>query len=723
MGAGSGHRRDQRIVDLWAGAAAATVVLTQAMAFGVALHEPYTGNGALGALAGLVAAVWLCLASGLGGGSAGLISAPTGPTLVLLGAIAAALANAGLEGAAVLQALALVIAISGVLQMVVGVTGGGRIIKLIPLPVIAGFMTGSGVLMIMSQADAVSGGAWSDFWHYQRADIAWAPIGAAVVTIACMQLRIARLSAVPAPLLGLVVGTFSFHAFCAMGTGPPPIEWMVGSLPGIGHLAAINFWSLPGDLPWAVMLVSAVALCVLASLDSLLTCVLADSRTGVHHDTRRELVSQGAGHVMCAITGAMAGAGTTAATMVAVSAGGRRRAGVGCAVAIALLVLVLRDATVWVPVSVLGAVVVHVAIGLLEPDIVAWWRFRRTRNDALVAVLVTVVTVGYDLMTAVALGVVIAAIRFIANQVRTPVVLRRVTARGYRSQRDRSPAEQAALDDHGDAVVLYELRGPLFFGTTDRLFEEVEADLDAGRRIVVSLRRVTQVDLTGMALLRQMARRARDSGGEMVFANVHKRTGLGRKVRKALRRASYHDDGLQVRTFKSSDVAFERAEDRLLDELGVRTVGAREPHSLADSELCAEMNAADVRTLSDYMRPETAATGAGVYRVGEPGGTLYVLCSGNVDIRLTTGPKHYSRLARLGPGMVFGEASFTTPGAHTASAVATEPCTLETLRRSDFDQLASAHPALALTVLDVLAGLLARRLRLANREIYQLNQF
>ena len=272
-------------------------------------------------------------------------------------------------------------------------------------------------------------------------------------------------------------------------------------------------------------------------------------------------------------------------------------------------------------------------------------------------------------------------------------------------------------------MVLYDLRGALFFGTTDRLFEDMEPDLNAGRRIILSLRRVTRVDLTGSRLLHQMATRAHENGGELSFANVHRQIGLGRNVRKALRRVQPRDDGIQIRTFQSSDVAFERAENALLTELGVRGAGSREACALEDSELCARMNEEEVRTLSRFMRKETVGAGSAVYRAGEHGGMLYVVGRGIVDIRLRTGRKQYSRLARIGPGMVFGGAGFNASGTHTASAVATEHCEFHILERTSFEQLAQAHPSLAMSLLDVLVGELGRRLRVAHLEIYQLNQF
>ena len=145
--------RDSRfnIADLWAGIAATAVTLPQAMAFGVALFALANLESGRAALAGLIGAAAMSLFSGLLGGTRGLISAPTGPTLVLLVGTAGALMGAGLEPTELLTALYAVIVGSGLFQILIGLVGGGRLIKFIPYPVVAGFMTGAAVLMVLSQ--------------------------------------------------------------------------------------------------------------------------------------------------------------------------------------------------------------------------------------------------------------------------------------------------------------------------------------------------------------------------------------------------------------------------------------------------------------------------------------------------------------------------------------------------------------------------------------------
>ena len=702
--------------DAVAGIAAAAVLMTQAMAFGIALYEPYLGAAGAGALAGLIGVAGLSLLSSLSRGTAGLISGPTGPVLALLVAISAALASSGLSGAGVVQGLAVVVVMAGVIQVLLGLSGAGRIVKLVPVPVVAGFMTGSGVLMIQSQFEpvAIPGLAAGTMTP------SWIPAATALATVLAMWQGGRRLPAVPAVIPGLLAGIGTFYTLGWWFDVAAPAAWLVGELPRLAWSELATRPAVRSHMPWLVIVVSAVTLAAFTSLDTLLTSVVADTRTGARHDVRREVVAQGLGHVVVGLGGGMAGAGTTAATMVAVRNGGRRYPGAFLALFVLVCLLGANEATAHLPVSALAGVVIFVALGLIERNIWVWIRRRRTRLDACIAIAVIGVTVIWDLMMAVGLGVLIAAIQFVTVQARAPVVLRRESGATMRSQRMRGREEQAVLDEHGDGVVVYDLRGSLVFATADRLFEELLPDLKRGVRMVISLKRVAFVDLTGVNALRQITDRARIHGGEVVFANVHKRTGLSRKIRKTLRRAGIGDK-TRIKTFISSDAALEYAEDRLLEAHGALMRG--NPVALAESELCEAMPAEQVARLEPHVSRREAARHAIVYEAGQPGGTLYIVHSGSIDLRLPTGHHHWSRLARVGPGMLFGEVSFQTPGAHTATAVATEPCELFALERDGFERLSEEDPEVALAVLRCVVRVLGRRLRQANREIYRLNQF
>ena len=182
------------------------------MAIGVTLFAVAGAEAAMGAYAGLVSTAALCLMSGLIGGAPGVISAPTGPALVLLTSAVTALAAHGLSGANVLLGLAVVVLLAGGMQFLIGLSGGGKLIKYIPSPVISGFMTGSSILMITSQLQAFAGAGAGEAWVSWR----WLPAATALVTIAGVRLAPRFAPRVPGPIAGLVLGTLVFHGLVAV---------------------------------------------------------------------------------------------------------------------------------------------------------------------------------------------------------------------------------------------------------------------------------------------------------------------------------------------------------------------------------------------------------------------------------------------------------------------------------------------------------------------------
>ncbi|RME33159.1 MAG: STAS domain-containing protein [Gammaproteobacteria bacterium] len=419
----------------------------------------------------------------------------------------------------------------------------------------------------------------------------------------------------------------------------------------------------------------------------------------------------------------MAGAGTTGATMIAVRSGGRRYAGSFAGLTFALLVWLFGPVGSLVPICVLAGIILHVAVHMVERDILAWLRRSRTRTDALIALLVTSVTVAYDLMAAVGLGVGIAVLLFVAEQVRSPVIHRRTTAADRHSVRVRPGEHYELLERHGEDIVIYELRGSLFFATADKLFEQVSPDLDRCQWMILNLRRVSQVDLSALRILRQMADRLEAHGGMLLFTNVHKEMGTSRKVQKSLRKISPGRPVVNVLTFSDTDEALEYAEDALLEGLGARLPEPERPLPLEQTELCRDMTPEQVAALAAECRQLGLKQGENLFRVGDEGNALYVVTLGEVDILLPTGKHHHKRLAKCGPGSFFGEISLLEPGPRAATAQVVRDASLLEFDRAALEELAQRQPAAAVALLETLGRSLGKDLRWSARELRRLAQW
>ncbi len=542
--------------DLAGGVAAAMVVLPQAMAYGVALFALMGMSAASGALAGLVGAACLSLASGLFGRTVGLISSPTGPALALLLGALATLAAHDLDGQHLFAGLVAMIVLAGLMQIAIAVSGGGKLIKFIPYPVVVGFMTGAALIMIRSQFAPIFGDLPDAGWESWQ----WIPAASALATLGVAMASVRWLLKIPPPITGLIVGTLIFHALAGLGPGPVPGMWVVGALPEFGDSSSGLTFSLFRDLPLWPVLAGALALAMLASLNTLLTSVIADLVTEARHDARRELIAQGVGQMLAGMAGGMGGSATTGATVVAVKTGARHWAGATAGAAFVAMVFFFAPAGALLPLSVLAGIIIHVAVGMIKRDMFEWLRAGRTRSDAMVALLVMIITVAYDLVTAVGAGVVITIILFIRSQAQVPVIHRRSSGAQRSSVRLRPAAEQELLERHGERIVLYELRGNLFFATADSLFEELLPELDRPAWIILHMRRAGQIDLTGLNILHQIAARLQAHGGQLLFCEVHRELDLGENINQTLSAVGQKDgNGLNVLTFVGSDEALEYA--------------------------------------------------------------------------------------------------------------------------------------------------------------------
>ena len=531
------------------------------------------------------------------------------------------------------------------------------------------------------------------------------------------------LPSVPGPIAGLLLGVAAFHTVIFIHGGPAPEAWLIGALPGLTLDSFDLPWQAVGRLPWPVIVPAAATLAVLAALDTLLTAVVADVATGDRHDARRELIGQGLGQVLAGGFGGMAAAGTTAATVVAIKSGGGRWVGVVGALVFVGLAAFAGDVGRWLPTGALAGVIIAVAFDVADTDMLSWAMQGRTRQDALIAILVTAITVLYDLMIAVGVGIVIAVALFIREQIRAPVVHRRSTAAETRSIRTHSEHERTLLEAHGDRIILYELRGTLFFGTADRLIDELGADLQGPNWLILHFRRVTRIDLTALRFIRQIATRVHEHGGCVLVCELHRGTGIHGALADAIGQVGQQAGAPPLLTFNGRDEALEFAESALLDALGTRTTQLGDIVDLGDSGLVRDLAAADIGHLESILETRDLEPGMTLFRTGDQSDELFLVARGEVEIRVSTTSHHSKRLAVYGPGSFFGELALLAPGPRAADAVVTAQTRLRILRRASFEQLKHDRPAVAIALLSAICDSLVRNQRWSTRELQRLSEW
>jgi SulP family sulfate permease len=498
--------------DLFGGFTAGVVALPLALAFGVA-------SGA-GPAAGLYGAIVLGLVAALFGGTRMQISGPTGPMTVVF---ASALTVLGGDLAVAMAA----VMVGGLLQITFGVIKLGGLVRFIPYPVVSGFMSGIGAIIVVLQVAPLLGVApqSSPVAALAALPAVLASVNLQAVLLAVLTLLIVFLTpvpvrrTVPAPLIALLVLT-------PLSVGLSLDVPVIGQIPlGLPELAMPDF-SLG---TWTKVLVLGVTLAVLASIDSLLTSLVADSITRTRHDSNRELIGQGLGNLLCSFVGGLPGAGATMRTVLNIKAGGRGRLS-GATHALFLLALLLGAAPLatQIPLAVLAGILIKVGVDILDYRLL---KLVRTAPRVDIAIMATVfgLTVFVDLIVAVGVGVVLSM----------AMIIRQLTQQAsFRVW----PVEQGEGGGIEDGLRVLEIDGPFFFGSASQLLDRVDKVIGT-RAVVFDCTRVPFMDLSAHFALEEMVEHLRAMAiPAFVAVRPELRAQLVRLDAPHLPPAMFHDD-------------------------------------------------------------------------------------------------------------------------------------------------------------------------------------
>jgi SulP family sulfate permease len=618
---------------------------------------------------------------------------------------------------------------TGLLQVGFGAVGLGRLIKYMPYPVVSGYLSGVGLVIIIQQVPKLLGAPNSmgliealgapAAWH-------WQGIVVGVVTIGAVLVAPKLTKAVPATIAGLLVGVATYFLL-ALGDRSLLVlagnAAVLGPLSGGGVLAGVTarFAAAGGvhGAQLAALLVPALTLAVLLCIDTLKTCVVVDAITRTRHDSNRELLAQGIGNIAATIVGGIPGSGTMGPTVVNISSGAQTRlSGTVEGVAALLAFLVLGSVLAWIPVAGLAGILIVVGARMFDLSSLRLLRSRATVLDFVVIVSVVVVAVTVSLIAASGVGVGLAILLFIREQVRGSVVHRQTLGAQTHSKQARLAHEAAVLDREGEHTAIVELQGSLFFGTADQLYTALEPHLKTRRFLVIDMRRVRSVDVTAAHILELVGDMLRERSGRLLFSALPRNMPGRVDARRFLGDLGFYEH-LGAKAFGELDAALEWVEDQILAEahLEVRSAQAL---ALEEIDLFRGRSAETLAALAACMDARTYAGGERIFAAGDTGDELFLIRRGAVRIVLAgvEGSEHH--LATFRRGNFFGEMAFLDREPRSAVAVAARETELFVLSRARFDQLAGEHRRLGMAVLDGIARALALRLRRTDQELQAL---
>ena len=493
--------------DIFGGITAGIVALPLALAFGIqafgGIDDPAASS--MGALAGLIGATLLGFFASLFGGTHSQISGPTGPMTVITAALISGVWASQQSMSAVLISMSLAGLFCGLFQIVFGIIKLGKYVRYIPYPVLSGFMSGIGVIIILQQIYPLIGlkspvlvvDMITQLPERIAGGISLAALFLGLGTIAIIYLFPLITKKIPSTLVALLVMTI-VALFCNMDE-----KLLIGSIPAGFPMPffAKEGISLSG-LNWGEILKASIipglTLAGLGSIDTLLTSVVADNITKTHHNSNRELVGQGIGNMISGLFCGIAGAGATMRTVVNVKSGGRSQiSGMVHSLLLLAVLLGLGRFVRYVPLSVLAGILITVGWGIIDfkgfKDLL-----KIPRADAVVLIIVFLLTVFVDLLTAVGIGMVIACVLFMKRA-------SDLVEGGYSSSEMTNFDKESPWSDEGGIpdemrhkIYIQRLNGPIFFGTITK-FQNVMNDVPEDAKIVIiRMRLVSFMDQSGL---------------------------------------------------------------------------------------------------------------------------------------------------------------------------------------------------------------------------------
>jgi SulP family sulfate permease len=501
--------------DIFGGVTAAVVALPLALALGVA-------SGA-GPIAGMYGAIAVGFFAALLGGTPSQISGPTGPMIVVVAGLFESLARGGHPPELVFTAIIL----AGLMQILFGVLKLGSYIRLVPYPVVSGFMSGIGVIIIILQIGRLLGheppGGTVESLRFVPEALATANVQAVAIgaiAMAVVWFWPARLNRfLPGPLAALLVATAAGFLL----PGAPTLGEVPTGLPTL-HLPVLGIATEAQRTVLLVVIEAAFILAVLGAIDSLLTSLVADNMTRSRHDSDRELLGQGIGNTVAGFIGGVAGAGATMRTVVNIRAGGHSRlSGMLHSLLLLAVVLGLGPVAATIPHAALAGILVKVGVDIID------WSYlskahRGPRWDFGLMALVLGLTVFKDLITAVAAGVVLAALAFVRQVAQSQLKL----LQSLPEHLD-DPEEAALLREARGRVTVFDFGGPLSFGAAADVGHHVRVvSKDHAEAIILDFARVPFIDVSAARAVETVA-----CDGKRVGKHVYI-TGANPEVRKTL---------------------------------------------------------------------------------------------------------------------------------------------------------------------------------------------
>ena len=727
--------------DLSGAISAAIISIPLSIGYGIIVYKPLgTEFLPFAALLGLYACLFGGIFASLLGGTDIQITAPKAPlTLLLASFIAPMAASLQIPDAASRQVIIVGLAstcvlVSGIVQFCFGALRLGNLIKYVPYPVVSGFMNGIAIILIYEQTAPLIGSGH----HISLMELFSNPsvvqpytLSVGLITIIAVFLSKRFFKTLPASLVGLAVGTAVFYALKNFG-GISALGPVIGNFnfqwpkPDI----FLNLSGLMTDIDIVDLLprilITGLVLGSIGALESLLSSVAADNFTGTRHNSNKELMGQGIANIMNSLFSALPSAGSELHNMANYRAGGRTRlSSLVCGLLILIIVLTLGSFIGKIPLAVIAGIIVSVGLGLFDKwtlDLIR--NLRRTREqqkriiaNLAVTIAVAVITVCVNLIVAVLIGIAIASGLFVVRMGRS-IIKRKYKGDQIHSKKVRSSKNNILLQERGKGIIVYELRGPLFFGSADNLAMEIDSAVHHYTYCILDMKRVNEIDSTGAKILGQISKKVDESGKYLLISYLADNPSLS-EILKAM---GVYNKLPENCFFPDTDAALEWAEDNVLTQ-SIDLAKALGGVQLNEMDIFMDFTQEEIHSLKQKLIFKSFKKGETIVKEGDIDRNLFFLTKGSVSVRIHLPESdRYKRLITYSAGVTFGEMAFLDGSPRSAEVCADEASETYLLSPDEYAVLQKKKPEIAVKLVRNIALEMSERLRIRTNEVRVLEE-
>lgn len=601
--------------------------------------------------------------------------------------------------------------LTGLFLILMGQFKLGSLVRFLPYPVIGGFLAGTGWLLVTGGIGVMSDVSFSfanpGALFQTGLPIHWVPGLILAFIMLWILNRYSHFLVLPGMLAAIALLFYLLVFFTQTPVSAMREQgWLLGPFTNGNLLQALYITDL-GSIHWSAILAQAggMASIIMISVVSLLL-----NASGIELvirqdlDLNRELRVAGLGNILSSFLGGTVSYLTLSTTTLNHKIGrGSAISGLVTAVMFALPLFFGAAALSYVPKMMLGALLVLFGFSFLyEWVYLAWFNFSKLEYVVIVLILIVIATLGY--LQGVGIGIVAAVVLFVVNYSRVSVTKHAFSGSELQSRFTRSPSQRKVLIEQGEKIFILQLQGFIFFGTANKLLEQVRSRIDQTKQtalqfVILDFAKVSGLDSTAMLSFSKMKQILQDRKITILV------TGPSAEIFKQIKKGGFVSEDAAV-VYPDLDHGLEWAENKILND-----ANKVDEQNLTMMEMFQQLlpNKDHLNGLFKYLEKRAAKTGDYLMRQGDDPDNIYFVESGQVTAQLENPSKPPVRLETMKSGRVIGELGFYLGQKRTAAVIADEPSTVYLLSAEKLAEMEKKSPEVASYFHQIIIQLMAER--------------